>query len=58
MLISEPYESVLRDNVTVQARSAVVLVNGALSGRIVATYNYPDSQQVAVGTLSGTRAQH
>jgi hypothetical protein len=58
VLLSAPYQSVLRERVTVQVRTASVLVNGALQGRLVATYNYPDSQQVVVGTISGTRAQH
>ena len=58
VLLSEPYQSVLRERVTVQVRTASVLVNGELQGKLVATYNYPDSQQVVVGTISGTRAQH
>jgi hypothetical protein len=58
VLISEPYQSVLRERVTVQVRTASVLVNGAMQGKLVATYNYPDSQQVVVGTVSGTRVQH
>jgi hypothetical protein len=58
VLLSEPYQSILRRNVTVQVRTAVVLVDGSLMGKLIATYNYPDSQQVVAGTLSGTRAQH
>lgn len=58
ILLSEPFESVLRDNVSVQARTATVLANDSLSGRIVSTYNYPDSQRVIVGTVSATRAPH
>jgi hypothetical protein len=56
VLLSEKYESILRENVIVQVRTASVLSDGTLSGRLVATYDYPDSQQVVVGTLRGTRA--
>ena len=55
VLLSEPYQSVLRRNVVVQVRTAAVLADGGLVGRLVATYNYPDSQQVVVGTLHGHR---
>jgi hypothetical protein len=58
VLLSEPYQSVVRERVTVQVRTASVLVNGAMQGRLVATYNYPDSQQVVTGTITGSRAQH
>lgn len=56
VLLSDPYQSVLRSNVTVQVRTAAVLVDGGLVGKLVATYNNPDSQQVVVGTLHGHRA--
>jgi hypothetical protein len=58
VLLSEPYESVLQRGVTVQARSAVVLTPAGFQGRIVATYNHPDSQQVRVGAITGSRAPH
>jgi hypothetical protein len=56
VLLSEQYESVLRRNVVVQVRTASVLTEGGLVGKVVATYNYPDSQQVVTGTLQGRRA--
>ncbi len=56
VLLSEKYRSILRDNVIVQVRTASVLADGGLTGKLVATYDYPDSQQVVIGTLGGTRA--
>lgn len=56
VLISEPYESVLRPKVTVQLRAAGVLVDGSIAGKIIATYDTPDGQEVLMGTISATRA--
>lgn len=56
VLISEPYESVLRPKVTVQLRTAGVLVDGSIAGKIIATYDTPDGQEVLMGTISATRA--
>lgn len=57
VLLSEPYKSVLRDNVTVQVRTSAVLVDGgAIDGKVIATYETPDGQEVVLGTLRATRA--
>lgn len=56
ILVSEPYASVLRDNVQVQVRVAAVLQDGALAGKVIATYDTPDGQEVVMGTLQATRA--
>jgi hypothetical protein len=56
VLLSERYESILRRGVVVQVRTAGVLADGSLMGKLVATYNYPDSQQVVVGTFHAHRA--
>lgn len=56
ILISGEYRSILRDNVIVQVRTASVLTESGLSGKLVATYNYPDSQQVVTGTVRARRA--
>ncbi|HRP08684.1 MAG TPA: hypothetical protein PLL69_09360 [Gemmatimonadales bacterium] len=55
VLLSEPYRSVLRREVTVQVRTASVLADGGIAGRLIATYDYPDSQQVVAGTIRGQR---
>lgn len=56
VLLSEQYQSILRKDVVVQARTASVMADGGIVGKVVAIYNYPDSQQVVVGTLHGHRA--
>lgn len=56
VLISEPYESVLRPKVMVQIRTASVLAEGAITGKIIATYDTPDGQDVVMGTINATRA--
>jgi hypothetical protein len=56
ILLSDQYESILRPKVVVQVRTAAVLADAGLVGKVVATYNYPDSQQVVVGTMHAHRA--
>lgn len=56
VLISEPYESVLRPKVMVQVRIASVLVAGAITGKLIATYDTPEGQEVVMGTIAATRA--
>jgi hypothetical protein len=56
VLISDPYESILRDNVQVQVRTASVLTAGGMEGKLIATYDSPDGQQVVMGTIRATRA--
>lgn len=55
ILLSEPYSSVLRKNVVVQVRTAAVLKDGVMEGRLVATYNAPGGQELVTGTLRATR---
>ena len=52
---SGQYESVLRDRVMVQIRTAGVLQGGQMLGKIVATYSTPDGEQVVPGTIEGVR---
>jgi len=56
VLISEPYPSVLRDKVQVQVRTAAVLTEDGMAGKVIATYNSADGQEVVMGTIRGTRA--
>jgi len=55
VLLSEPYSSVLRQNVVVQLRAAAVLKDGMMEGRLVATYSAPSGQELVTGTLHATR---
>ena len=55
ILMSEPYESILRDGVTVTVRTAGVLSDGRMVGTLVATYMTPDGEQVVQGTIEGLR---
>jgi hypothetical protein len=55
VLVSEPYESILRDGVTVTVRTAGTLVDGRMIGSLVATYTTPDGEEVVRGTIEGTR---
>jgi hypothetical protein len=52
---SGQYESIMRDGVMVQIRTASVLQEGRLVGNIIATYSTPDGEQVVPGTMEGTR---
>ncbi|MES2523473.1 MAG: hypothetical protein V4617_12290 [Gemmatimonadota bacterium] len=49
------YESVLRKGVMVTVRTAAVMNNGAMTGKMVATYKTPTGQEVVNGTITGTR---
>jgi hypothetical protein len=53
--VSDPYESVLREGVTVTVRTASVLQDGRLVGSLVATYQTPEGEEVVRGTVEGTR---
>jgi hypothetical protein len=55
VLVSEPYESVLQDGVTVHTRSAVVLQNGRMVGSLTATYMTPEGERVVPGTMEASR---
>ncbi len=55
ILVTESYESVLRDDVTVSVRTAGVMQDGRLVGKMVATYQTPDGEEVVSGTIEGTR---
>lgn len=50
------YESVLRKGVMVTVRTAAVMANGTLTGRMVATYKGESGTEVVNGTVTGTRA--
>ncbi|MDH3224035.1 MAG: hypothetical protein OEO23_09990 [Gemmatimonadota bacterium] len=52
---SGQYESVLREGVMVSIRTAVVLENGAMVGKMMATYETPDGEEVVYGTMRATR---
>ena len=54
---SGQYESVLREGVMVQIRTAGVLQEGQMVGNIIATYSTPDGEQVVPGTIEGTRGE-
>jgi len=53
---TDEYESVLREGVMVQVRTASVLQDGTLMGNLVATYKTAEGDEVVTGTLQGTRA--
>jgi hypothetical protein len=55
ILLSEPYQSVLRKNVVTQVRTAAVLKEGVMEGRLVATYNAAAGQELVTGTVRATR---
>lgn len=55
VLVSEPYESVIQDGVTVHTRSAVVLQNGRIVGSLTATYTTPEGESVVPGTMEARR---
>ena len=55
VLMSEPYESVIQDGVTVHTRSAVVLRNGRMAGSLTATYTTPEGESVVPGTMQASR---
>lgn len=56
VLMSDPYESILREGVTVTVRTAGVLSDGRLVGKMIATYQTPDGQEVVSGTIESTRS--
>ncbi len=55
VLISAKYRSILRERAQVQIRAAAVRNGNGLEGKLVATYDWPDSQQVVVGSTRGTK---
>lgn len=55
VLVTEPYESILREGVTVSVRTAAALVDGRMVGTLVATYVTPDGEEVVSGTIEGVR---
>jgi hypothetical protein len=55
VLVSEPYQSILREGVTVSVRTAGMLVDGRMVGTLVATYRTPDGEEVVRGTIEGVR---
>jgi hypothetical protein len=56
ILVSEKFAAVVRPGATAQVRTAAVLREGAMEGKILATFELPDgSQEVRAGVLSATR---
>lgn len=55
ILVSDTYESVLRDGVTVSTRTAGVLRDGQIVGKMIATYQTPEGEEVVTGTFESTR---
>ena len=53
--VSDPYPSILRDGVTVTVRTAGVMRDGDLVGKVLATYRTADGDEVVPGTIRGTR---
>ena len=53
--VSMPYPSILRDGVTVTVRTAGVLREGDMVGKVLATYQTPDGEELVPGTMRGTR---
>lgn len=54
--LSEKYTSILRDDEMVQVRTATMLQeDGTLAGKLVATYDSPDGQQLVVGSVRSVR---
>lgn len=53
--ISGQYPSILRKDVMVTVRTAGVLQDGRLVGKLVATYDSPDGQELVTGTFEADR---
>jgi hypothetical protein len=56
ILDSEAYESVLREGVMVTVRTAMVMADGGITGKMVATYQTPDGDEIVAGTVEGSRS--
>ncbi|MEO8480261.1 MAG: hypothetical protein ABI542_11590 [Gemmatimonadota bacterium] len=54
--LSDRYESILRKGVIVQVRTASVLTEGGMAGKLVATYDSPAGQELVTGTINAVRA--
>lgn len=52
---SAEYESILRPGVMVTVRTASVMHDGMLMGKLTATYKTPQGEQVVNGTMTGTK---
>jgi hypothetical protein len=56
ILVSEKFAAVVRPGATAQVRTAAVLREGVMEGKILATFELPDgSQEVRAGTLKAVR---
>jgi hypothetical protein len=55
IMVVPEYESVIRDGVMVSTRTAVVLRDGRMVGKVVAIYRAPDGEEVVGGTIDGER---
>ena len=52
---TDPYESVIREGVTVQVRTAAVMQGDRLVGKLLATYTTEDGEELVNGTLEGSK---
>ena len=57
VLVSDAFESILREGVIVTVRSAVVPTDGGLAGNMTATYQTPEGEEVVTGSTTGTLAE-
>lgn len=55
VLVSPPYESVLRDGVMVTVRTAAVVENDRMMGKLLATYQTDEGTEEVTGTVEGSR---
>ena len=56
ILVSDKFAAVVRPGATAQVRTAAVLRDGVMEGKILATFELPDgSQDVRAGTLHAVR---
>ena len=55
IVVSDPYESALRDGVMVTTRSATVMQDGGLVGKALVTYRTDQGEEQVSGTVTGTR---
>ena len=55
ILQAPEYESVLRAGVMVSTRTAAVLHDGRMVGKLTATYRTPDGEEIVGGTMEGGR---
>lgn len=55
ILLSRKYKSILRKQTVVQVRSAVVLTDSGIVGKLIATYDSPSGQELLTGVVHAVR---